>query len=302
MEIDDARNKRPWTHPRRSAALGGAGRDGGPGVVRDPRRGCRPVGRAGTRRGPYDPRPPFEPDRCAGTVLDRVRSRRMAAPGDPPRLPDAAADGPGRGERPRARAAVRGTACGRGLDHRGGDPGRPGRAGDPARPGSRGDRDRKLRPGRPGAAPVHPLDDLVLGLGRRFQLLVLQPARHPADPDQHDPRRRAAQRPGRARPVLQQLPRFHQHRRQHPDPARRRHFVGRLALVRRIGELRQRAVRPTRRAATCGWSWAPTTPGGLRSAGKPASWPAAFMPRDGSRTPTPTATANTRAASTERCS
>ena len=74
------------------------------------------------------------------------------------------------------------------------------------------------------------------GVGSNYS--VLQHARHPADPHQHDLRRRPSQRPGRARCLLQQFPRLHEHGGQHPDSAWRRHFVGRLALLRRIGELR----------------------------------------------------------------
>ena len=101
------------------------------------------------------------------------------------------------------------------------------------------DRHPELRPGCAPASPVHPGHDLVLRLRDRFQLFVLQHARHPADPHQHDLRRRPSQRPGRARCLFQQLPRLHEHGRQHPDPAWSRHLVGRLAFLRRIGELRQ---------------------------------------------------------------
>ena len=43
------------------------------------------------------------------------------------------------------------------------------------------------------AARSYSIDELVLRLGYRVQLLVLQHARDPTDPHQHDPRRSAAQ-------------------------------------------------------------------------------------------------------------
>ena len=53
----------------------------------------------------------------------------------------------------------------------------------------------------------------------------------------------AAQRSRGARALLQQFPRLSEHRRQHSDPARCGHVCGRLARIRRLGELRQPGAR-----------------------------------------------------------
>ncbi len=111
-----------------------------------------------------------------------------------------------------------------------------------------GDRAPRLRAGDAGPAEADALGDPVLGDRHRRRLRVLLPARHPADPGQHDPRRRPPERGRGLHPLLRGLRRARGLARQHPGPAGRGHVERGLGRVRGLGQLRERRPRRSPRA------------------------------------------------------